>query len=78
MMIVSTVLVFAFAFAVVAWVFAFTLVPAMPRIRAVLAGQEDPALVVQHRIVIGERRRTRAFGSSAIVTAPVANWRVAA
>ncbi|RDE06468.1 hypothetical protein [Sphingomonas aracearum] len=78
MTMVSTVLVFAFAFALVAWVFAFTLVPALPRIRAVLAGREDPALASQHRIVIGERRRTRSFAGTSAVTAPVANWRVAA
>jgi hypothetical protein len=50
-------LVFATAFAVSAWVFAFTLAPAMPRIAALLRDGVDPAaLVRQPALVLNENR----------------------
>jgi hypothetical protein len=78
MLSVAALLVFAFALLAVAWVFAFTLAPAIPRIHALLANGRDPALMVQPRLVVGHRRRLRSFADVPSVTAPVANWRVAA
>ena len=56
MMTVMGFLVFAAAFAASAWVFAFTLVPALPRISALLRGEADPALVRQPALVLSENR----------------------
>ena len=53
-------MVFAAGFAAVAWVFAFTLYPALPRIAALLRGLPDPMFADQPRLVITDpRMRTR-------------------
>jgi hypothetical protein len=49
-------LVFAAAFAAAASVFAFTLVPALPRIVALLSGEGDPALVDRPVLILNDRR----------------------
>lgn len=49
-------LIFAGAFAAVVGVFAFTLVPALPRIAALFRGQVDPAHVSQPALVLSDRR----------------------
>jgi hypothetical protein len=49
-------LVFAAAFAAAVSVFAFTLVPAMPRIVALLSGELDPALVDRPVLSLNDRR----------------------
>ncbi|MGY4395875.1 hypothetical protein ACVWZA_001048 [Sphingomonas sp. UYAg733] len=49
-------LVFAGAFAAALAVFAFTLMPAMPRIVAILSGREDPILASTHRLTVRDRR----------------------
>ncbi len=56
MMTVMGFLVFAAAFAASASVLAFTLVPALPRIAALLRGQADPALVRQPALILSENR----------------------
>jgi hypothetical protein len=56
MMTVMGLLVFAAAFAASAWVFAFTLMPALPRIAALLRGETDPALVRQSALILSEDR----------------------
>ena len=56
MMTVMGLLVFAAAFAASAWVFAFTLVPALPRIVALLRGEADPALFRQPALILSENR----------------------
>lgn len=53
-------LVFAAAFAASAWVLAFTLVPAAPRIIGLLRDGVDPALVVRPALIVsGNRARSR-------------------
>jgi len=65
-------LIFAGAFAAVVGVFAFTLVPALPRIVALFRGQADPTHVVRPALVLSDRRiRTRS------VPAPIAMRAVA-
>ena len=49
-------LIFAGAFAAVVGVFAFTLIPALPRIVALFRGQRDPAHVPQPALVLSDRR----------------------
>ncbi len=49
-------LIFAGAFAAVVGVFAFTLVPALPRILALFRGQADPAHVTRPALVLSDRR----------------------
>ena len=49
-------LVFAAAFAAVVGVFAFTLVPALPRIAALLRGEADPAHVVRPALTLSDRQ----------------------
>lgn len=56
MVTIMGLLVFAAAFAASAWVFAFTLVPALPRITALLRGEADPALVRQPALILSENR----------------------
>jgi hypothetical protein len=56
MMTVMGLLVFAAAFAASAWVFAFTLLPALPRIVALLRGESDPALFRQPALILNENR----------------------
>jgi hypothetical protein len=56
MMTVMGFLVFAAAFAASAAVFAFTLVPALPRITALLRGEADPALIRQPALILSENR----------------------
>jgi hypothetical protein len=56
MVMVMGFLVFAAAFAASAGVFAFTLVPALPRIAALLRGEADPALVRQPALILSENR----------------------
>jgi hypothetical protein len=55
-MIVMGFLVFAAAFATSAWVFAATLVPAMPRIIALLHKGKDLAPARQPALVLSENR----------------------
>jgi hypothetical protein len=50
------ILVFAGAFAATASVFAFTLVPALPRIIALLRGEADPAHVAAPMLILSDRR----------------------
>lgn len=67
MMTVMGFLVFAAAFAASASVLAFTLVPALPRIAALLRGQADPALVRQPALILSENRlRSRIRSTSAL------------
>lgn len=67
MMTVMGFLVFAAAFAASASVLAFTLVPALPRIAALLRGQADPALVRQPALILSENRlRSRICSTSAL------------
>ncbi len=49
-------MVFAGAFAAVVGVFAFTLVPALPRIAALLRGEADPVLYTQPMLILSDRR----------------------
>ena len=49
-------LVFAGCFAAIVGVFAFTLVPALPRIGALLRGQPDPALQPSSMLMLGTPR----------------------
>ena len=49
-------MVFAGAFAAVVGVFAFTLVPALPRIAALLRGEADPAHVIQPVLILSDRQ----------------------
>ena len=49
-------LIFAGAFAAVVGVFAFTLIPALPRIAALFRGQRDPTHVPQPALVLSDRR----------------------
>ena len=69
MMMVMGFLVFATAFAASAWVFAFTLVPALPRIAALLRGEADPALFRQPALILNENRvRARIRSTPALPT----------
>lgn len=66
-------LIFAGAFAAVVGVFAFTLVPALPRIVALFRGQADPAHVSQPALVLSDRRlraRPVPIGRKAIAVRP--------
>ena len=66
MMTVMGLLVFAAAFAASAWVFAFTLFPALPRIAALLRGEADPAPVREPALILtGNRARARIRPTSA-------------
>lgn len=53
-------MMFAAAFAAAVWVFAFTLVPALPRIAAVLRGEATYEAVGAFAVVSDRRVRTRA------------------
>jgi hypothetical protein len=80
MMTVLGILVFAGAFAAAASVFAFTLVPALPRIAALLRGEADPAYVTAPMLILSDRRlraRVRPVSAMAIAARPQA-LRVAA
>ncbi|CAN5360390.1 hypothetical protein BH10PSE15_BH10PSE15_16040 [soil metagenome] len=69
-------MVFAAAFAASVWVFAATLVPALPRIIALLRGEADIAAMPERFAVVSDRRlRTRV--SSVQVSHPV-SFRAAA
>lgn len=75
MMAVLGILVFAAAFAAAASVFAFTLVPALPRIVALLRGETDPALVTAPMLILSDRRlraRLRPVSAMAIAARPQA------
>ncbi len=69
MMTIVALLVFAGAFAAAAMVFAYTLLPALPRIGAILSGREDPVLSATHQLVVRDRRSS---ARSRMVAAPVA------
>jgi hypothetical protein len=56
MMTIMGFLVFTAAFAASASVFAFTLVPALPRIAALLRGEPDPALIRRPALILSENR----------------------
>ena len=72
-------MVFAAGFALVAWVFAFTLVPALPRISALLRGLPDPAFADQPRLVITDPRvRTRSRPATTTAARPAAPLRAVA
>ena len=61
MMTVLGILVFAGALAAAISVFAFTLVPALPRIVALFRGEADPAHVAAPMLILSDRRlRARA------------------
>ena len=66
MMMILTMLVFAAAFSASAWVFAFTLAPAVPRIVALLRGEDDPASAPRPMLVISEDRVRARLSSAAI------------
>lgn len=69
MMAVLGMVVFAGAFAAAAWVFAFTLVPALPRIVALLRGEADPAHVIAPMLTLSDRQlraRVRPVPAAAI------------
>lgn len=73
-------LVFTAAFLAVLGVFAFTLVPALPRIVAILRGRTDPALISGQMLVVSDRRlrvRVRPVLATARLARPQAQ-RVAA
>lgn len=75
MMTVLGILVFAGAFAAAASVFAFTLVPALPRIVALLRGDSDPAHVTAPMLILSDRRlraRVRPVPAMAIAARPQA------
>ena len=66
-------MVFAGAFAAVVGVFAFTLVPALPRIAALLRGEADPAVYNQPMLILSDRRlraRVRPVAIQAIAPRP--------
>ena len=69
MMTVLGILVFAGALAAAASVFAFTLVPALPRIIALLRGESDPALFRQPALVLSENRVRARIRSTATLPA---------
>ncbi len=69
MMTVMSFLVFAAAFAASAWVFAFTLVPALPRIAALLRGDGDPALFRQPALILSENRVRGRIRSAPVLSA---------
>lgn len=56
MMAVLGIVVFAGAFTAAVSVFAFTLVPALPRIAALLRGEADPAYVEAPLLTLSDRR----------------------
>ena len=56
MLAVIGTMVFAGAFAAVVGVFAFTLVPALPRIAALLRGEADPVLYSRPMLILSDRR----------------------
>ena len=71
MMAVLGIVVFAGALAAAMSVFAFTLVPALPRIAALLRGEADPAYLAEPVLVLSDRRpRSRVRPVTA--TAPAA------
>lgn len=75
MMTVLGILVFAGAFAAAASVFAFTLVPALPRIVALLRGEADPAYVTEPMLILSDRRlraRVRPVRATAVAARPQA------
>ncbi|MDB5704713.1 MAG: hypothetical protein JWN66_1829 [Sphingomonas bacterium] len=75
MMAVLGMLVFAGAFAAAGSVFAFTLVPALPRIAALLRGETDPGHVAMPMLVLSDRRlraRVRPVSATAIAARPQA------
>ena len=56
MMAVLGIVVFAGALAAAMSVFAFTLVPALPRIAALLRGEGDPAYAATPLLILSDRR----------------------
>lgn len=77
MMVVMSVIVFAAALAASLAVFGFTLLPALPRIVALLRDGVDPALIpVRVTIVSEPRLRARLAMVSPVLTQ--AGWRAAA
>jgi hypothetical protein len=69
MMTVMGFLVFAAAFAGAMSVFAFTLVPALPRIAALLRGEGDPALFRQPALILSENRVRARIRSTPVLPA---------
>ena len=66
-------MVFAGAFAAVVGVFAFTLIPALPRIAALLRGEADLAVYNQPMLILSDRRlraRVRPVAIRAIAARP--------
>lgn len=69
MMTVLGILVFAGALAAAVSVFAFTLVPALPRVIALLRGEADPAYAPAPMLILSDRRlraRLRSVPAGAI------------
>jgi len=56
MVAVLAFLIFAAAFAAAMSVFTLTLVPALPRIAALLRGEADPARVTEPMLILSDRR----------------------
>jgi len=74
MMTVLGILVFAGAFAAATSVFAFTLVPALPRIMALFRGEADPAHATAPMLILSDRRlRARVRPVLAIAAQPQAH-----
>jgi hypothetical protein len=76
MMAIIQALVFVGAVALIGYVLAATVIPALPRMAKLLAGELDPAFAPRERLVI-EPRRVSARAASAPVRA-IAGWREAA
>ena len=56
MMAMVQILVFLGGLALAGYVFAATVVPALPRMAALLRGELDPAFAPRERLVLGPRR----------------------
>jgi len=68
-------LVFVGALALVGYVLAATVIPALPRMAKLLAGELDPAFAPRERLVLEPRRISV---RAAVPARPVAAWREAA
>ena len=74
MMAILDMVIFAGAFAAAASVFAFTLVPALPRIITLLRGEADPTQTSAPMLTLSDRRlpaRVRPVPGAAIAVRPL-------
>ena len=76
MMSIMQVFVFVGAFALVGYVFGATVVPALPRMAALLRGELDPVFAPEHRLVLTARSQV-VNARPVSLRAPV-GWREAA